>query len=192
MNMPGYIETIGQELHRSDPITHNYMRNRMVYLFEEVDHEAAKSVIAQLALLDERNHSDIYLMINSPGGTVSDGLAIYDFMKGIRSPVNTVVTGLAASMAAVLAAAGVRRYATPSSEIMIHQPLGGVQGQATDISIVADHVQSVKKKLTDILAVASGKTFEELARDMERDRWMSAEEALEYGLIDHIGIPEWV
>lgn len=142
--------------------------------------------------LDAKSDDPITVFINSPGGSVTAGLAIYDCMKhGVHCDVITVATGMAASMGAFLLAAGTKgkRYATTNAEIMIHQPLGGVQGQATDISLVANHIQHMKKKLASILAEACGKTQKKLMHDTERDNWMSSSAAKEYGLIDHVGYP---
>lgn len=193
MYLPEIIETKGKEDFRTEPIAHLFKSKRSVMVFSEIDSELAQSVIAQLLYLDEQDDSDIILYINSPGGSVSAGMAIYDYIKcgGLKSDVCTVATGVAASMGAFLLAAGEKgkRMATPSAEIMIHQPLGGVQGQATDISIVADHIQSTKKKLAEILAEECSKEYKKVLADMERDNWMSARSALEYGLIDMVGFP---
>lgn len=174
-------------------ISYDFMKNRTIYINGEINDWVALSVISQLKYLDRKGDDDITIVINSPGGTVSAGMAIYDAMKyGVNCDVCTVATGVAASMGAFLLAAGTKgkRYATPSAEIMIHQPLGGVQGQATDISLVADHIQHIKKKLAEILAEACSKSVKKLLNDMERDNWKTSFQAKEYGLIDYIGYPD--
>ena len=149
----------------------------------------ADAIVAQLIYLEGKDpDKDISLYINSPGGSVSAGLAIYDTMNYIRSDVSTICIGLAASMAAVLLSSGAKgkRYALANSEVMIHQPLGGAQGQASDIKIMADHILKTKRKLNEILAKNSGKPYEIVERDTDRDNYLSAEEAKEYGLVDQI------
>lgn len=173
-------------------ISYDLTSNRTIYINGEINEWVSMSVISQMRYLDGRSDGDITLILNSPGGSVAAGMAIYDVMKyGIRCDVITIATGVAASMGAFLLAAGTKgkRYATPSTEIMIHQPLGGVQGQATDISLVADHIQGVKRKLAEIMAEECGKSADDLMRDMERDNWKTSTQAKEYGLIDHIGFP---
>ena len=193
MYLPEFIENKGKDDFRTEPIAHQLIQNRAVMIFSEITDEMAASVISQLLYLDEISDSDILLYINSPGGSVSAGMAIFDYIKyGLKSDVNTIATGIAASMGAFLLAGGTKgkRIATPSTEIMIHQPLGGVQGQATDISIVAEHIQKTKKNLADIIAEECSKDYATVLADMERDNWMSATEAKEYGLIDIVGFPE--
>ena len=149
----------------------------------------ADAIVAQLIYLEGKDpDKDISLYINSPGGSVSAGLAIYDTMNYIRSDVSTICIGLAASMAAFLLSSGAKgkRYALANSEVMIHQPLGGAQGQASDIKIMADHILKTKRKLNEILAKNSGKPYEIVERDTDRDNYLSAEEAKEYGLVDQI------
>ncbi|MCR4739487.1 MAG: ATP-dependent Clp protease proteolytic subunit [Lachnospiraceae bacterium] len=179
--------------HSTDLISYDLTKHRVIYLSGEVDGEAATSVISQLRYLESKSDRDIYMFINSPGGSVSDGMAIYDVMNGISCDVVTIAAGLAASMGSFLLAAGAegKRYATESTEIMIHQPLGGVQGQATDITVVAEHIQKIKAKLTAIMAERCGRSVEEVTNDMERDHWMSAGQAMEYGLVDHVGLPDF-
>ena len=193
MYLPEIIVTKGKEDYRTEPVANLFKCSRTVMVFSEINNIVAQSVIAQLLYLDEQNDTDIYLYINSPGGSVHAGMAIYDYIKcgGLRSDICTVATGIAASMGAFLLAAGKKgkRIATPSAEIMIHQPLGGVQGQATDISIVADHIQNTKKKLAGILSEECSKDLNIILSDMERDNWMSAQSALDYGLIDKVGFP---
>ena len=173
-------------------ISYDFEKNRYIYINGEINDLMALSVTSQMRYLDAKSDDPITVFINSPGGSVTAGLAIYDCMKhGIHCNIITVATGMAASMGAFLLAAGTKgkRYATVNAEIMIHQPLGGVQGQATDISLVANHIQQIKKKLASILAEECGKTKKRLMHDTERDNWMSSIAAKEYGLIDHIGYP---
>lgn len=189
---PNIITNIDGHDQSTNLINFDFMVNRTIYINGEIDDWMAMSVISQLRYLDSRSEEDIMMLINSSGGTVTAGMAIYDAMKyGIGCDVRTVATGLAASMGAFLLAAGTRgkRYATQSAEIMIHQPLGGVQGQATDISLVAKHIEYVKRKLAGILASECNKTVEQLMEDMERDNWKTSDEAKEYGLIDEVGFP---
>ncbi len=162
------------------------LKDRIVFLSGEINESTANIIISELLYLDSLNHNEICLYINSPGGEVSSGFAIYDTINFIKSPVRTIVVGLAASMAAFLLASGNVRCALPNAEVMIHQPLGGIQGQATDIKIVADHILKMKEKLIQILALKTKKDKSVLAHDMERDFYMSSQEALDYGLIDEI------
>lgn len=154
-----------------------------------IDDNVSNSIIAQLLFLDAQDpEKDIYLYINSPGGSVSAGLAIYDTMNFINADVQTIVIGMAASMGSVLLTAGEKgkRFALPNSEVMIHQPLGGAQGQATEIEIAARHILDTKAKLNEILAKHTGQDIETIERDTDRDNYMTAQEALDYGLIDGI------
>ena len=174
---------------RSYDLYSRMLEDRIVFLNGEVNDVSANIVIAQLIYLEAKDpDKDISLYINSPGGSVSAGMGIYDTMNFIRPDVSTICVGMAASMGAFLLAAGAKgkRISLPNSEIMIHQPLGGAQGQATDIVIQAEHINKIKKKMTSILAENTGKPFEQVANDVERDYYMSAQEALEYGLIDKI------
>ena len=174
---------------RSYDLYSRMLEDRIVFLNGEVNDVSANIVIAQLIYLEAKDpDKDISLYINSPGGSVSAGMGIYDTMNFIRPDVSTICVGMAASMGAFLLAAGAKgkRISLPNSEIMIHQPLGGAQGQATDIVIQAEHINKIKKKMTTILAQNTGKPFEQVAGDVERDYYMSAQEALEYGLIDKI------
>lgn len=191
--VPQIISTDGNE-HLTDPVSLALTRDRTVFLNGEVNDEKILFVTTQLRYLDSRSDRDIKFLINSPGGSVSSGLALYDVMNDLSSDVVTIGFGIAASMGAFLLAAGTKgkRYITPSSEVMIHQPLGGVQGQATDISLVADHIQKVKAKLAGIMAENCGKDVSVVTSDMERDFWMSATQAKEYGLVDHIGFPDFI
>lgn len=174
---------------RSYDLYSRMLEDRIVFLNGEVNDVSANIVIAQLIYLEAKDpDKDISLYINSPGGSVSAGMGIYDTMNFIRPDVSTICVGMAASMGAFLLSAGAKgkRISLPNSEIMIHQPLGGAQGQATDIVIQAEHINKIKKKMTSILAANTGKPFEQVAKDVERDYYMSAQEALEYGLIDKI------
>lgn len=174
---------------RSYDIYSRLLKDRIVMLTDEVNDTTASLVISQLLFLESKSPSlDIHLYINSPGGSVSAGLAIYDTMQYIKCDVSTICMGMAASMGAFLLAGGAKgkRFALPNAEIMIHQPLGGSQGQATEIEIAAKHILKTKERLTRIIAENCGRKYEECLADMERDNWKDAEEALEYGLIDKI------
>ena len=174
---------------RSYDIYSRLLKDRIIFLSGEINNEMADVAVAQLLFLEaEDPDKDIMLYINSPGRLVTAGMAIYDTMNYIKAPVSTIVIGMAASMAAVLLAAGTKgkRVALPNAEIMIHQPLGGAQGQATDIAIQAEQILKSKKKINRILADCTGKSEEQIAADVERDHYLSADEALEYGLIDNI------
>lgn len=174
---------------RAYDIYSRLLKDRIVMLSGPIDDAVANSVIAQLLFLDAQDpDKDIYLYINSPGGSVSAGLAIFDTMNFINADVQTIVIGLAASMGAFLLAAGEKdkRYALPNAEVMIHQPLGGAQGQATEIEIAARHILKTRDTLNKILAERTGQTLKVIARDTDRDNYMSAEEAVKYGLVDAI------
>ncbi|MBE6615441.1 MAG: ATP-dependent Clp endopeptidase proteolytic subunit ClpP [Ruminococcaceae bacterium] len=174
---------------RAYDIYSRLLNNRIIFLSDEVNDVTASLVIAQMLFLEaEDPDKDISLYINSPGGSVSAGLAIYDTMNFIKCDVSTICMGMAASMGAFLLSAGAKgkRLALPNSEIMIHQPLGGAQGQATDIKIHAEHILRTRDRLNTILAANTGKSLEEIARDTERDNFMTAEAAREYGLIDKV------
>ena len=174
---------------RSYDIFSRLLNDRIIILNEEVNHASAGVVVAQLLYLEGQDPSkDISLYINSPGGSVTDGMAIYDTMQYIKCDVSTICMGMAASMGAFLLAAGTpgKRYSLPNSDIMIHQPSGGAQGQATDIEIHANHILHTKKKLNEILAANTGQPYEVIARDTERDNFMTAHQALEYGIIDKV------
>ena len=163
--------------------------SRSIILYGEIDAETATSTVVLLLTLAQEGDEDITLYINSPGGSVVDGLAIYDTMNLIKPDVSTIVVGLAASMGSFLSSSGAmgKRYALPNSELLIHQPLGGVNvSQQTDVQIVAEHIYKTRERLENILAKNTGKTFEEIHMDCERDKYLSAKEALEYGLIDKI------
>lgn len=164
------------------------LKDRIIFLSGEINDNSANIVVSELLYLDAQSHDDIYLYINSPGGSVTSGLAIYDTMNYIKSDVRTIVVGMAASMGAFLLSSGTKgkRFALKNAEVMIHQVLGGAQGQATDIKIHAEHILKMKKKLNNILAINTNKSIKQITKDCERDNFMSANEALEYGLIDEI------
>ena len=174
---------------RSYDIYSRLLEDRIIFLGEEVNAASASVVVAQLLFLEaEDPNKDIHLYINSPGGEITSGMAIYDTMKYIKCDVSTICTGMAASMGAFLLAGGTKgkRLALPNAEIMIHQPSGGSQGQATEIEIAARHILKVKENMNRILSENTGKPFEQVAKDTDRDNWMSAQEAVEYGLIDSV------
>ena len=174
---------------RSYDIYSRLLKDRIIMLTGPVEDNMANSIIAQLLFLDAQdNTKDIYLYVNTPGGSVSAGLAIVDTMNFIKSDVQTIVMGMAASMASVLASSGTKgkRFALPNSEILIHQPSGGAQGQQTEIEIVAEEILKTRKKINQILADNSGQSVEKLNHDTERDNYLSAQEAKDYGLIDDI------
>ncbi|MBQ4231651.1 MAG: ATP-dependent Clp endopeptidase proteolytic subunit ClpP [Lachnospiraceae bacterium] len=174
---------------RAYDIYSRLLKERIVFLGEEVNQVTANLVVAQLLFLESEDPSkDISFYINSPGGSVTAGMAIYDTMQYIKCDVSTICLGMAASMGAFLLSGGTKgkRMALPNAEIMIHQPSGGTEGQATEIQIAAEHILKTKKKLNEILAANTGKDYEVIAQDTERDNWMSAAEAMEYGLIDSI------
>ena len=174
---------------RSYDIYSRLLNDRIIFLGEEVTDVSANLIVAQLLFLESEDPGkDIHMYINSPGGSVSAGLAIYDTMQYIKCDVSTICIGMAASMGAFLLAGGTKgkRMALPNSEIMIHQPSGGAQGQATEIQIAAEHILRTKKKLNEILAKNTGQDYEKVVEDTERDNFMSAEEAKAYGLIDEI------
>lgn len=186
--IPYVIEQTGHG-ERSYDIYSRLLKDRIIFLGTEVNDMSANAIIAQLLFLEADDpEKDIFLYINSPGGSVSAGMAIYDTMNYIKPDVSTICVGMAASMGAVLLTAGAegKRFALPNSEIMIHQPLGGTQGQATDIAIHAEHILKIKDKLIQILADRSGQPVEKVLEDTERDNFMSAQEALDYGLIDQV------
>lgn len=174
---------------RSYDIYSRLLKDRIIFLGSPIDDDVANSVIAQLLFLAADDpEKDIYLYINSPGGSVTAGLGIYDTMQYIKPDVSTICVGMAASMGSLLLAAGAKgkRFALPNSEIMIHQPLGGVRGQATDIKIHADWILKTKEKLNQIYVKHTGQPYEKIERDTDRDFFMSAEEAVEYGLVDRV------
>lgn len=164
------------------------LANRIIFLSGEINSDLANLVVSELLYLDSLSHDDIFIYINSPGGEVTSGLAIYDTMNYVKSNVVTVATGLCASMAAIILAAGEKgkRMALPNSEVMIHQVLGGTQGQATDIKIQAERILKMKSKLNGILSKLTGKNIKKIDNDTERDHYLDAKEALSYGIIDKI------
>lgn len=174
---------------RSYDIFSRLLNDRIVMLYDEVNDATAGLVVAQLLYLEGQDpDKDIQLYINSPGGAIHSGFAIYDTMQYVKCDVSTICTGMAASMGAFLLAAGAKgkRFALPNSEIMIHQPLGGTQGQATDIKIHAEHIIKIRSRLNKILSEVTGKSIEEIERDTERDNFMMADEAVVYGLVDKV------
>ena len=174
---------------RSYDIFSRLLKDRIIFLGEDVNQTSASLVIAQLLFLESEDpDKEIHLYINSPGGSITDGMGIVDTMNYIKCPVSTICIGMAASMGAVLLAAGEKgkRFALANSEIMIHQPLGGTQGQATEIEIAAKHILQTKEKLNRMLAENTGKPYDVICADTERDNWKTAEEAKEYGLIDKV------
>lgn len=189
MSLVPYVIEQTSRGERSYDIYSRLLKDRIIFLGEEVNETTASLVVAQLLFLESEDPGkDIHLYINSPGGVVTAGLAIYDTMNYIKCDVETTCIGLAASMGAFLLAGGTKgkRLALPNAEIMIHQPSGGAKGQATDIQIVADNIQKTKKQLNTILAENTGKPYDVIAADTERDNYMSAAEAMEYGLIDRV------
>lgn len=164
------------------------LKDRIIFIGGEINDDIANTIIGQLLFLDSKSNDDISLYINSPGGSISAGMAIYDTMNFIKSDVSTICVGMAASMASVLLASGTKkkRFILPNSEVMIHQPLGGVSGQATEIKIVADRILYLRNKLNKILSEKTGQDIKIIEQDTERDHYLSAEEALKYGLVDKI------
>ena len=174
---------------RSYDIYSKLLEERIIFITGEINDAVANTVVAELLYLEAKDSTkDIDIYINSPGGSVTSGLAIYDTMNFIKCDVSTICIGMAASMAAFLLSSGTKgkRYALPSSEIMIHQPLGGAQGQASDIKIQAEHILALKKKLNSVLAANTGKPVEQIENETDRDNYLTAEDALNYGLIDKI------
>ena len=189
MSLVPYVLEQTSRGERSYDIYSRLLRDRIIFLGEEVNEVTASLVVAQLLYLEaEDPEKDINLYINSPGGSVTAGMAIYDTMQFIKCDVSTICIGMAASMGAFLLAGGTKgkRMALPNAEIMIHQPLGGAQGQATEIEIAAKHILQTKEKLNRMLAENTGRDYEVIAADTERDNWKTAQEALEYGLIDKV------
>ena len=192
MKIMGYVPTVIESSSRGErsfDIFSRLLRERIIFLGTEINDEVANSVVAQLLLLESENpEKDIMMYINSPGGVITAGMAIYDTMNLIKADVSTICLGEAASMGSFLLSSGAKgkRLALPSARIMIHQPLGGAQGQATDIELEAKEILRMKKMLTGILAENSGQDLERLQKDCERDYYMSAAQAVEYGLIDKV------
>ena len=188
MMIPMVVDQVGNN-ERSYDIYSRLLEDRIIFLTGEINDQVANSIVAQLIYLEGKNpDKDIFMYINSPGGSVSAGLAIYDTMNYIKCDVSTTCIGLAASMAAVILSSGAKgkRICLPHSEVMIHQPLGGAQGQATDIEIHAKHIQKTRELLNSILSKNTGKSMKIIKQDTERDNFMDAQTALEYGLVDKI------
>ena len=186
--IPYVIEQTGQG-ERSYDIFSRLLKERIVFLGDQVTDQTAELVVAQMLFLEgEDPEKDIQFYINSPGGSISAGMAIYDTMNFVECDVSTICVGMAASMGAFLLAGGTKgkRFSLPNSEVLIHQPLGGTEGQASDIAIQAAHMARIKERMNRILAQNTGKDYEQIVKDTDRDNWMTAQEALEYGLIDHI------
>ncbi|MBQ1924308.1 MAG: ATP-dependent Clp endopeptidase proteolytic subunit ClpP [Lachnospiraceae bacterium] len=186
--IPYVIEQTGTG-ERSYDIFSRLLKERIIFLGDQVTDASAELIVAQMLFLEgEDPDKDIQFYINSPGGSVSAGMAIYDTMHFVKCDVSTICVGMAASMGAFLLAGGTKgkRFALPNSEILIHQPLGGTEGQASDIAIQAAHMARIKERMNRILAENTGNSYEQLVKDTDRDNWMTAEQALEYGLIDHI------
>ena len=185
------IPTVIDKVNNSERVYDIYSRllkDRIIIINGEINNELANSVVAQLLFLDSLNTDDISIYINSPGGSVTDGMAIYDTMNFIKSEVSTIGIGMCASMAAFLLSSGKKgkRYVLPNCEVMIHQPLGGANGQATEIKIAAEHILKTKDKLNRLLSINTGKDLNTIEKDTDRDNFMTANEALDYGIIDKI------
>lgn len=188
MLVPTVIEQTARG-ERAYDIYSRLLKDRIIMLSGEVNDQMANSIIAQLLFLDAQdNTKDIYMYINSPGGVITSGMAIVDTMNFIKSPVSTIATGMAASMASIILAEGEKgkRFALPHATVLIHQPLGGAQGQATEIQIAAEEILKTRKMINELLAKDSGQDIENIKRDTERDHYMTAQEAKDYGLIDDI------
>lgn len=188
MNLIPIVVDNEQNGERSYDIFSRLLKNRIVFISGEIDDNLANSTVAQLLYLDSINHDDIYLYINSPGGDITAGMAIYDTMNYIESDVSTICIGLAASMGAFLLLSGTKgkRIALENSEIMIHQPLGGARGQATEIKIAAERILKIKKKLNTIIADKTGNSLKKIENDTERDYFMDAIDAKKYGIVDKV------
>ena len=185
------IPTVIDKTQNSERVYDIYSRllkDRIIIINGEINNDVANSTIAQLLYLDSKNNNDIEMYINSPGGSVTDGMAIYDTMNFIKSDVSTIGIGMCASMGAFLLSSGKKgkRYSLPNTEVMIHQPLGGAQGQATEIKIAAEHILKTKDKLNKILSINTNKDLKTIEQDTDRDNFMSSKEAKEYGIIDEI------
>ena len=185
------IPNIIEKKHNSERVYDLYsklLEDRIIFIGDEITNHSSNIIIGELLYLDSINNDDIYIYINSPGGSISAGLAIYDTMNYVKSNICTICIGMAASMGAFLLSSGTKgmRYALPNSEIMIHQPLGGAEGQATEIKIAAEHILKVKDKLNKILSINTHQNIKKIEHDTERDNFMTSDEALEYGLIDKI------
>ncbi len=188
MNLVPIIVDKEQNGERSYDIFSRLLKDRIIILNGEIDSKLSSVIVSELLYLDSISQEDIFLYINSPGGSITEGMAIMDTMNYIKSDVKTICLGLAASMAAFLLSCGTKgkRYILPNAEVMIHQPLGGVEGQATEIKIVAERILRLKNKLNKILSENTNKSIDVIERDTERDHFLTAEEALEYGIVDEI------
>ena len=188
MNLIPSVVEKSSDGERAYDIYSRLLKDRIIILSGEIDDNLANSIVAQLLYLDSLNHDPINLYINSPGGSITAGMAIYDTMNYIKSKVSTICIGMAASMAAFILSSGEKgmRFILPNGEVMIHQPLGGAQGQATEIKIAAERILKLKEKLNKILSKNTGQSLEKISNDTERDYFLSADEALEYGLIDKV------
>lgn len=185
------IPSVIEKTHNGERVYDIYSRllkDRIIFIGGEIDDCLANAVISELLFLDSKGNDEISIYINSPGGSITAGMAIYDTMNYIKSPISTICVGMAASMASVLLASGEKgkRYILPNSEVMIHQPLGGVNGQATEIKIVADRILYLRNKLNKILADKTNQNIDKIEKDTERDHYLTAKEALDYGLVDKI------
>ena len=193
MNLiPTVIETTNRG-ERAYDIYSRLLKDRIIMLGSQIDDNVSNSIVSQLLFLQAQDsEKDIYLYINSPGGSVTAGFAIYDTIQHIKPDVQTICIGMAASMGSFLLAAGAKgkRFALPNAEVMIHQPLGGAQGQATEIEIAANHILKTREKLNRILSERTGQSIEKIQKDTDRDNFLTAEEAKEYGLIDEVMVPE--
>ncbi|MDW4124454.1 ATP-dependent Clp endopeptidase proteolytic subunit ClpP [Staphylococcus saprophyticus] len=193
MNLiPTVIETTNRG-ERAYDIYSRLLKDRIIMLGSQIDDNVANSIVSQLLFLQAQDaEKDIYFYINSPGGSVTAGFAIYDTIQHIKPDVQTICIGMAASMGSFLLAAGAKgkRFALPNAEVMIHQPLGGAQGQATEIEIAANHILKTRAKLNQILAERTGQSIEKIEQDTDRDNFLSAEEAKDYGLVDQVMVPE--
>ncbi|CAC6110456.1 ATP-dependent Clp protease proteolytic subunit [Staphylococcus aureus] len=193
MNLiPTVIETTNRG-ERAYDIYSRLLKDRIIMLGSQIDDNVANSIVSQLLFLQAQDsEKDIYLYISSPGGSVTAGFAIYDTIQHIKPDVQTICIGMAASMGSFLLAAGAKgkRFALPNAEVMIHQPLGGAQGQATEIEIAANHILKTREKLNRILSERTGQSIEKIQKDTDRDNFLTAEEAKEYGLIDEVMVPE--
>ena len=185
---PSVVETDERGIERTYDLYSRLLVDRIIILEGEINDALASSIISQLLFLDSQENTDITMYINSPGGSCAAGLAIYDVMNHIKSPIRTVCMGMAASMAAFLLCSGSaeKRYCLPNSVVMIHQPLGGAQGQASDIEITANRILKLRKQIYDIIAMNTGKTYDEIKEACDRDNYLDPEQALEFGLVDHI------
>lgn len=188
MNYVPYIIEKNGNIEKTYDVYSRLLKDRIIFISGEINDSLANCVVGQLLFLDSISNDDINIYINSPGGSITSGMAIYDTINYIKSDVSTICIGLAASMASILLASGTKgkRYILPNSEVMIHQPLGGVEGQATEIKIVADRILYLKDKLNRILSEKTGNTIEEIEKDIERDHYLNAEDALNYGIVDKI------